>query len=342
MKTILAAMLVCGTLCAHAAPEVAGTIALPGPTRWDYVSVDAQAHRLYVGHMDRVEILDTRSHKPVMQLASTPGVHGAAPATDLGRVFTSDGAADAMGVFELTTGKRLGSVKVGSKPDAIVYDPSTKRVFTFNGKSDDVTAVDAQSLAVLAHSIPAGGNPEFAVADGHGLIFFNVESKGEMAVLDARTLKVVSRYSLAPCEEPSGLARDPRGRLYSVCGNALMVISDPVAGKVIGQARIGHGADGVAWMDGKAYSANGQDGTVTIVSEPEPGHFTATTLPTARGARTIAADPELHELFTPTADFKASSERPSTPGQRRRPEAIPGSFKILVIRDQPGSGQPGR
>lgn len=331
MKHLLAPLLVACSLSAHCAPELAGTIPMPGPTRWDYASVDPQAHRLYLGHMDRVEVIDTRSHKPVLQLAGTPGVHGAAAAGELNRVFTSDGAANAMGVFDLASGKRLGDVKVGAKPDAIVYDPSTRRVFTFNGKSNDVTVVDAATLQVLA-TVPAGGSPEYAVADGKGMVYFNVEDTSELAVLDARTLKIVRRYSLAPCEEPSGLALDPKGRLYSVCRNQWMVVSDPATGKVIGQAPIGHGADGVAWMDGKAYSANGRDGTVTVVAESTPGHFTAVaTLPTARGARTIAADPQLHELFTPTADFEPDAQPTGSSG--RRPEAIPGSFKVLVIRD---------
>lgn len=331
MKHVLAPLLVACSLSAHCAPELAGIIPLPGPTRWDYASVDPQAHRLYVGHMDRVEVIDTRSHKPVLQLAATPGVHGAAAADELNRVFTSDGAANAMGVFDSSSGKRLGDVKVGARPDAIVYDPSTRRVFTFNGKSNDVTAIDAATLQVLA-AVPAGGSPEYAVADGKGMVYFNVEDTSELAVLDARTLKIVRRYSLAPCEEPSGLALDPKGRLYSVCRNQRMVVSDPATGKVIGQAPIGHGADGVAWMDGKAYSANGRDGTMTVVAEPTPGHFTAVaTLPTARGARTIAADAELHELFTPTADFKPDAQPTGSPG--KRPEAVPGSFKILVIRE---------
>jgi DNA-binding beta-propeller fold protein YncE len=331
MKSVLVSTLIAFNVAAHCAPALVDTVPMPGPTRWDYVSIDAVAHRLYVAHSDRVEVIDTRTHLPVLQLESTQGVHGAAPASRLNRVFTSDGGSDSMGVFDLTTGKRLGSVRVGSKPDAIVYEPSTRRVFTFNGKSEDVTAVDAASLRVLASSIHAGGVPEYAVTDGKGLIFFNVEDKSEIAVLDARTLKIVKRYSLTPCEEPSGLARDPKGHLYSVCRNGLMVISDPATGRVLGQAPIGSGADGVAWMDGKAYSANGKDGTITVVSESAPGRFAASTIASSRGARTIAADPQRHELFTPTADYQKDAPATSAPAQR--PTAILESFKVLVMRD---------
>jgi DNA-binding beta-propeller fold protein YncE len=317
---------------AVAAPRVVATIALPDPARWDYVSVDAAAHRLYVAHRERVDVIDTRDNKPVLQLAPTPGVHGAAAASDLNRVFTSNGADGTVGVFDATTGKLTQTLKAGKKPDAIVYEPVTHRVFAFNGNSSDVTVIDARSLKVLAASIPAPGEPEFAVVDGHGHVYFNIEDKSEVAVLDAQAMKIERHYSLAPCEEPSGLTIDAKGRLYSVCRNGVMVVSDPVQGHVIGQAPIGHGPDGVAWMDGKAYSANGRDGTISVVAETAPGRFeTIATVPTAQGARTIAAEPGDHLLFSPTADFKPQPA--SGAARSSRPEAIAGTFRVLVLRD---------
>ena len=317
---------------AIAAPQVVATIPLTDPVRWDYVSVDAAAHRLYVAHRERVDVIDTRDDKPVLQLAPTPGVHGAAVASDLNRVFTSNGADGTVGVFDATSGKLLQTLKAGKNPDAIVYEPVTHRIFAFNGDSSDVTAIDARSLKVLAAAIPAPGAPEFAAVDGHGHVYFNIEDKSELAVLDAQTLKIERHYSLAPCEEPSGLAIDPKGRLYSVCRNGVMVISDPTQGRVIAQAPIGHGPDGVAWLDGKAYSANGRDGTLSVVAETAEGRFeTIATVPTAQGTRTIAADPADHLLFSPTADFKpqpaASAAKPG------RPEAIAGTFRVLVLKD---------
>ena len=316
---------------ALAAPQVVATIALPDPARWDYVSVDPGAHRLYVAHRERVDVIDTRDNKPVLQLSPTPGVHGAAAASDLNRVFTSNGADGTVGVFDATTGKLLQTLMAGKKPDAIVYEPVTHHVFAFNGDSSDVTVIDARTLKVLA-PIPAPGSPEFAAVDGHGRVYFNIEDKGEVAVLDAQTLKIERHYSLAPCEEPSGLAIDPKGRLYSVCRNGVMVVSDPMQGRVIGQAPIGQGPDGVAWMDGKAYSANGRDGTVSVVGETTDGRFeTVATVPTAKGARTIAADPGEHLLFSPTADFKPQPA--SGAAKSNRPEAIAGTFRVLVLRD---------
>jgi YVTN family beta-propeller protein len=316
---------------AVAATKLVATIALPDPPRWDYVSVDASAHRLYVAHRERVDVIDTRDNKPVLQLAPTPGVHGAAAASDLNRVFTSNGTDGTVGVFDATTGKLLQTVKAGKKPDAIVYEPVTHRVFAFNGDSADVTAIDARSLQVLT-TITAPGAPEFAVVDGRGRVYFNIEDKGELAVLDAQTLRLERHFSLAPCEEPSGLTIDPKGRLYSVCRNGVMVASDPVQGRVIGKAPIGNGPDGVAWLDGKAYSANGRDGTISVVAETSDGKFeTIATLPTALGARTIAAEPNEHALYSPTADFR--SQPASGAANSARPEAIAGTFRVLVLKD---------
>jgi YVTN family beta-propeller protein len=331
MKRFLPVFLLAGTVLAHSAPASIDSVAMPGPVRWDYVSVDPQGQRVYVAHSDRVEVIDARTRKPVLQLAPTPGVHGAAPAPDIGRIFTSDGATDEVGVFDMQTGRLLGTVKVGQHPDAIVYDAATRRVFAFNGRSNDVTAIDANTLKVLAASIPAGGTPEYAVSDGKGVVYFNIEDKSELAVLDARSLTVRRHFSLAPCEEPSGLAIDPSERLYSVCRNKLMVVSDPSTGRVLGQAPIGAGADGAAWMDGKAFSSNGRDGTMSVIMETSPGQFSnVQTLQTERGARTVAADPPLHELFSATADYR--SEHPQSGQKPHRPEATPGTFRVLVVR----------
>jgi DNA-binding beta-propeller fold protein YncE len=330
-----AAVAVATGAMAQAAPAQASSIRLSDPVRWDYITVDARTDRVYVGHHERVDVIDARAGKLVAQLAPTAGVHGAAPASELGRVFTSNGADGTVGVFEAESGRPIGTVKAGEGPDAIVYEPVTRRVFAFNGHSSDVTAIDAQTLHVLG-AIPSPGRPEFAVADGRGHVYFNIEDKGELAVLDASTLKIERHYSLAPCEGPSGLAIDPQGRLYSVCENGWLVVSDPARGKVLGQAPIGHGPDGVAWMDGRAYSANGRDGTISVVAETAPGRFeTVDTLHTARGARTIAALPSLHALYTPTADFQPLPAS-APPGQR--PQAVPGTFRVLVIRPTAAEG----
>ena len=329
---IVLAALIAAHGAASAAPQVVATLALPDPVRWDYVSVDAASHRLYVAHRERVDVVDTHDGKTVLQLAPTPGVHGAAAAPDLDRVFTSNGGDDTVGVFEAATGKLLQTLKAGKNPDAIVYEPATHRVFAFNKASSDVTVIDARSLKVLA-TLPLPGEPEFAVVDGHGRVHVNIEDRSELAVLDAQALKVERHYGLGPCERPNGLAIDPTGRLYSVCRNAVMVVTDPSQGRVIGHAPIGNGADGVAWLDGKAYSANGRDGTISVVAETAEGGFaTIATVPTALGARTIAAEPGEHRLYSPTASFKAQPASAAA-SKTARPEAVAGTFRILVLKD---------
>jgi DNA-binding beta-propeller fold protein YncE len=331
MRLLLLLALSAPLLAAPPAYTVTAHLPVTGPVRWDYVFVDQGAHRLYVAHGTQTDIIDTTHDTLIGQLADTHGVHGIATAGELGLVFTSNGADNEIGVYDIATRQRLRSIKTGANPDAIVYEPVSRRVIAFNGRSHDATVADAKTGAAIA-SIPVGGKPEFAVVDGHGLVYVNVEDTAEVAALDARTGKLVARYSIAPCDSPTGLDIDPQGRLYSVCDNGLMVVSDPVAGKVIGQASIGAGPDGVVWLDGYAISANGRDGTASIVGETTPRHFeTLATIAVARGARTIASDRALHKLYLPTADFKLQA--PAVQGQKpARPEAIPGTFKVMVLR----------
>ena len=217
--------------------KAASKIKIGGATRWDYVFVDSNNHRLYASHQNQVEVIDTNSDKLVGTIMGTTGVHGIAIAADLGRGFISDGGDNDVTVFDLKTLAVITKVKTGQNPDSIIYEPVSHRVFTFNGRSSDSTAIDAKTGMVLAASIPVGGKPEFAQIDGKGHIFANIEDKAEIIQLDAKDNLVSKRYSIAPCDSPSGMTIDPKGRLYSVCENKLMVISDPAAGKVLGTAR---------------------------------------------------------------------------------------------------------
>ncbi len=309
-------------------------IRVPGPVRWDYATADAASHRLYVAQGTQVAVVDTGTHAAVGTIPDTPGVHGVAVAPDLGRLFVSVGASNLVAIHDAATLARIATVPTGQNPDAIVYEPRTQRVLAFNGRSHDLTALDARTGAVLVASLPLGGKPEYAVADGQGLVYVNIEDTNELVALDAATLKVLARWSLAPCEEPTGLDIDPQGRLYSVCGNALMMVSDAATRRVIGQAPIGHGVDGVAWVDGQAVSANGRDGTVTMVAETRPGHFEAVAQrATGYGARTIAADRARRELYLPTADFGLPPGAPAPAASAAsRPSAQPDTFRVLVLR----------
>jgi hypothetical protein len=327
MKIALAVLLslpFASALAATPAYKVSHSIAVGGDAKWDYLTVDSAAHRLYVSHGTQTEVIDTQSEKVVGTIADTNGVHGIAIASDLGLGFTSNGKTDSVTVFELATLKVRGTIKVGTNPDAIVY--AGGRVVTFNGRSKDATVVDAKAGTVLG-TVAVGGKPEFAQVGGDGKVYFNIEDTSELAALDPVALKLEHRSTLKPCDSPTGLAIDDQQRLYSVCDNKMMVISG-TNGKRLAQADIGSGPDGVAWLDGQAFSANGADGTVTIVGESAPGKFqTVATIPSAAGARTIAADAATHKLYLPTADLK-----PGQTGERR--QGIPGTFRILVLERQ--------
>jgi len=318
---------------AFAAPpvyKVVGKIKIGGAGRWDYVYVDSANHRLYVSHGTQTEVVDTAADKVIATIPDTNGVHGIAIAADLGKGFISDGTDNDVTVFDTKTNKTITRIKTGQNPDSIIYEPVTHRVFTFNGRSKDSTAIDAKSGNVITASIPLGGKPEFAQVDGKGHVFANIEDKNEIIVLDAKDGIVSKHYSIAPCDGPSGLTIDPKIRLYSVCDNKMMIVSDPSAGKVLATPAIGSGPDGVAFDDGYAFSANGRDGNITMVGETSPGKFEAVaTIQTQTGARTIGADQKAHKLYLPVAEFGPPAE--SKDGKRGRPQPIADSFQILVV-----------
>ena len=276
---------------------------------WDYLTVDTAGHRLFVSHGTRVNVVDLLRDTLTGQIPYTPGVHGIALALELGRGFVSDGRDSTVTVFDLRTLDTLKRVAVGARnPDAILYEPTSRRVLTFNGGSANATLIDAAADTVVGH-IDLGGKPEFAVADGRG------------------------RWPLAPCEEPSGLALDrAHRRLFSVCGNRTMVVSDADRRRVVASVPIGSGVDGVAFdaERGLAFSSNGE-GTLTVVREDSPDRYSVVaTVPTARGARTIALDPSTHRLSLPTAQC-GPAPAPTADNPRPRPAIVSGSFTVLVV-----------
>ncbi len=331
MKTL--ALLAMAACAFAAAPvyKVVNKIKVPGGIRWDYAFIDSANHRLYVSHGTQTEVIDTATDKLVGTIPDTKGVHGIAIVNDLGHGFTSDGGDNDVTIFDLKTLAVLGKVKTGQNPDAIIYEPVSKRIFTFNGRSADSTAIDAKSGTVITASIPVGGKPEFAQVDGKGHIYVNIEDKNEIVEIDAKNALVSRRYSIAPCDGPSGMAMDlKRALLYSVCGNKMMIVSNPATGKVVATPAIGPGTDGVAYDDGYAFSANGGDGTITMVGETSAGKFEpVATIKTTRGARTIVADQKAHKLYLPAAEFGPAPE--GKDGKPGRPQALPDSFQIVVV-----------
>src|SRR6266567_4953560 len=326
MKTTLLIMVATVAFAAPPTYKVINKIKVGGGVRWDYAYLDSANHRLYVSHGTQTEVIDTATDKLVGTIPDTKGVHGVAVANDLGRGYTSNGGDNDVTVFDLKTLKALSKVKTGQNPDAIIYEPVSHRVFTFNGRSSDSTAIDAKTGNVVAASIPVGGKPEFAQVDGKGHIYVNIEDKNEIVEINAKDALVSKRYSIAPCDGPSGLAFDPKkGVLFSVCDGKVMVVSDPATGKVLATPAIGSGVDGVAFDDGYAFSANGTDGTITMVGETSPGKYEpVATITTQRGARTIGADQKVHKLYLPDAEF-GPAPAPKD-GKAGRPQPIADSF----------------
>lgn len=307
-------------------------IEVGGEGGWDYLTVDSAARRLYVSRSTRVMVFDADTGSSVGEIPDTPGVHGIAIADDLGRGFTSNGRDGSVTIFDLKTLNPLSKVKVGTNPDCILYDPETHRVFAFNRGSSNVTAIDAKTGEV-AGLIALGGHPEFGVADGKGMVFVNLDDKSEVVAIDSKKLVARAHWSVAPGEDPSGMAIDRKHmRLFSVCGNKKMTVMDATSGKVLADLAIGGGTDAAGFdpETNLAFSSNGE-GTLTVVHEDSADKYSVVeNVPTQRGARTMALDPKTHKVYLATAQFgpppAATPERPNP-----RPAMVPNTFVILVF-----------
>src|SRR5216684_6880091 len=312
--------------------HIAKKTVLGGEGGWDYLYCDSAARRIYLSRSTHVMVVDADSYAIVGDIPNTPGVHGIAIVSDLNKGFISNGRDNSVTIFDLKTLKETGRVAVGKNPDAIMYDPTSKRIFTFNGGSQDTTAIDA-SMGKVAGTVALGGKPEFAVSDEKGHVYVNIEDKSEVAQLDANKLAVDARLSLAPGEEPSGLAIDRKNhRLFSVCSNKLMVVLNSDNGKVVTTLPTGSGTDAAAFDPdtGFAFSSNGE-GTLTVVHEDSPDKFTvAESVPTQRGARTMTLDQKTHRLFSVSAEY-GPTPAPTTERPRPRAPMIPGTFTLLVL-----------
>jgi DNA-binding beta-propeller fold protein YncE len=324
------ALLCCANSAAAGDARVTARFSLGGAGGWDYPSVDAKAHRLYLARADRVQVVDTTTGKAVAEIADTPGVHGIALAPELGRGFISCGKANVVKVFDLRSNTVLASVPAGENPDAILFDPASKRVFAFNGRGHSATVIDARSNQVVA-TIALDGKPEFARADGRGGVFVNIEDKAQLAVLDARAATLKSYIALPGCDEPTGLAIDAqRRRAFAACGNKVLAVVDVDSGKSVASVPIGAGSDGAEFdaPTRTVFSANGE-GSLSLIREVDADHFeTLQTLATQRGARTLTLDEEGRKLFLPTAQFE-----PKPPGAdaHARPQIVPETFVVLVV-----------
>ncbi len=316
--------------------RLANKFSLEGNEGWDYITADDTTSKVYVSHGSVVQVLDTYKGHVIATINDLHGVHGIALAHDLGKGFISSGKDSAVTVIELLGYTTLAKLKVtGANPDALVYDRVTHRVFVFNGRSSSATVIDGNTNKVVA-TIGLEGKPEFAVVDEEGKLFVNIEDKSKITVINTQTMKVENSWSIAPGEEPSGLAIDLKThRLFAVCDNKMMVVVDATNGKVIATVPTGENTDGCAFDAGlnRIYSSNG-DGTMTIVQEVNADTYKVLeNFKTMRGARTIAVNQKNHHVFLPTAEYN-----PMPPVSKDNPKPRPtlkaGSFVVLDIEYQ--------
>lgn len=301
-----------------------------GTDGWDYLLADPDAHRLYVTHGPRVEVLDTNTGKMVGAITGLKGTHGVALDPDGKLGYISDGGANAVVVFDRHTLATLASIPAGTNPDGITYEPVTRTVWAFNGRSNNVTVIDSSSRSVAA-TIALPGKPEFPQADGKGHVFDNIEDKNSIVRLDASSKSLTDTWALAGCESPSGMAMDrEHGRLFSVCDGKKMAVVDAGNGKVLALPEIGEGPD-AAGYDAKrelAFSSNG-DGTLTVV-DAHDGYKVLEQLPTMKGARTMSYDERQDRVYVVTAEF-GPRPQPSSTNPHPRPSIIPDTFQVIVI-----------
>src|SRR4051794_32376239 len=303
---------------------------LGGEGGWDYLLADASAHRLYITHGQRVEILDAQTGKPGGAITGLHGAHGVALDTSGKYGYISDGGGNAVVVFDRNSLATVATIPAGTNPDGIIFEPATQTVWAFNGRSKDVTVIDAATRKPVA-TISLPGKPEFPQVDGNGTVFDNIEDKNEIVRLDAHARKLTAEWP-AGCDSPSGLAFDIQGhRLFAVCDGKKMAVVDSNSGKVMATPAIGDGPDAASYSPGKSVAfASCGEGVVSVVDASKPDYPTIESLPTQRGARTMTYDPSTDRAYMVTAEF-GPRPAPTAENPRPRPAIVPGSFTVLVI-----------
>jgi DNA-binding beta-propeller fold protein YncE len=307
-------------------------ISIPGDGFWDYLTTDPATGRVFVSHGTEVAVVDGKKGEVTGTITGLKLVHGIALAPEFNHGFISDGAANQVVVFDMTTLAKVGEVAAGMNPDGIIYDPASKRVFAFNGRSGSATAVDAEK-GTLAGTVMLEGKPEFPAPDGQGHVYVNIEDKSEVMEIDSKALSVLNKWPLAPCEEPSGLAMDTKSRrLFSGCDNKMMSVMDADTGKVVTTVPIGAGVD-ATWFDPgtkDVFNSCGQDGVLTVIHEDSPDKYTVVeNVTTEKGARTMALDPKTHTVYLALAEVEMLPPAAGDAKGRPRRKVQPGTFGLL-------------
>ncbi|WP_201315612.1 YncE family protein [Dyella sp. EPa41] len=309
--------------------RVLSRLKLGGPGGWDYLSFDAQRRHLFVSRGDRVDVVDVDKDKAIGTIAGTQGVHGIAIDQATHRGYTSNGKSASVTVFDLDSLKTVTTVSgTGENPDAILFDPASKHVLTFNGRGHSFSVIDPADSKVIA-TVALSGKPEFAVSDEAGHVFVNIEDRAELVEIDSRANKVLASWKLGTCESPSGLAIDnTHHRLFSVCDNQQMAVTDASSGKLVATVSIGDGPDAVVYDAGTAtvFSSNGESGNITAVHQDDADHYrVAQTIATQPSARTLTLDPKLHRLYLSAAKLAGTAT------EGHHPAVEPDSFTVLTV-----------
>ena len=329
-------------VCTHATAAdyvVKEKFSIAGEGGWDYLTYDSASKRLFISRGTRVQVVDPATGMLLAEIADTPGVHGIALAGDLGKGYTSNGRDNSLTVFDLKSLKTLATIKTpgGENPDFIAYDGVTRQIVAFNGRSHNASVIDAASDKLVA-TIPLGGKPEAAAADGRGMMFVEIEDRNELTPIDLKKNKAGASWPLPGCDEPAGLAIDSKTRrLFAGCHNKVMLVVDADNGKVVTTLPIGEGVDAVAFdVQTRQIFSSQNDGTLTILKEDSADKFSVQqNALSQRYARTLALNPLNHDIYLVSAEFDELP--PSTGQQRPRRVLKPGTFALLVMGEKPAT-----
>ena len=304
---------------------------VPGNGGFDYVTIDSAARRLYLSHGTQVDVIDPDNGKLIGTITDTPGVHGVALASEFKHGFTSNGRENKVSMFDPTTLELISKIEVGKGPDAIYYDPGTKRIFTNNHGSHDITAIDAKTGKVTGTVKVEGDGESAIVADAQ--VYVNLEDTNEVVVFDPKSLEVKKRFPIGVAKTPTGLAYDAKTkRLFIGCRNEpKMVVMDAVSGRVISSFAIGRGVDYAAFdPQSKLVFFSCSEGVLNIFHEKSADDYEdAGPVKTQPSARTMALDPKTHKIFLSAAEYLETPA--ATPGGRPQRSIKPGSFVVLVV-----------
>jgi len=307
--------------------HVTHTYALGGEGGWDYVVPDPSNHRLFIARQNRVMVVDEDSGTLLGEVKDINGAHGTAVAEGTGHGFATEGNGKSVAMFDLKTFQVLGRIPAAEDADAILYDSTSKRVFTLNGDAHSSTVIEPKA-GTLITNIELGGKPEYGASAGDGKVYANLVDTAEVVEIDAKSATVTRRWSTAPCKQPVSMAIDTaHHRLFSGCRSGVMAVSDYQAGKVVATVPIGAGVDGAGYdaASGNAFASNA-DGTLTVIHQDSPDQYKVVdSVPTPQGSRNMGLDPTNHRVFVVSAKFG-----PVPPGGRRGP-VLPGSFALMVI-----------